>query len=61
MATNEKELVESEESEETAHQLMLITCAEMQCIDSIFYKENEKTIRIVFRKYQSIKLYHEFE
>jgi hypothetical protein len=40
---------------------MLITCAEMQCIDTIFYKENEKTIRLVFRKYQSIKLYHEFE
>lgn len=32
----------------------------MQCIDTIFYKENEKTIRIVFKKYQSIKLYHEF-
>lgn len=61
MVSSEKELVESELSEETANQLMLVTCAEMQCIDTIYYKESDKNIRIVFKKYQSIKLYHEFE
>ena len=50
--------MESEETEETVNRLTLITCAEMQCIDTFFYKEHEKTIRIIFKKYQSIKLYH---
>ena len=59
--TNEKESYETERREETFNELQLICYAQMQCIDTIFYRENEKHMKVVFKKYQSIKLYHEFE
>ena len=57
-ATSEKEVVEVEEPESTLNQLLLVSAAEMQCIDTIYYRENEKVIRLMYKKYKSIKLYH---
>lgn len=38
---------------------MLVNCAEMQCIDTIYYNESNKIIRLVLKKYKKIKNYHE--
>ena len=52
---------ETDKSEETNNELQLVCYAEMQCIDTIYFKESEKLLKIIYRRYQSIKLYHEFE
>jgi hypothetical protein len=37
---------------------MLVNCAEMQCIETIYYKESENIIRLVIKKNKNIKNYH---
>jgi hypothetical protein len=54
----EHEQADNDRSEETSNELQLISHAELQCIDTVYYKESEKHIRIIYKKYQSIKLYH---
>jgi len=50
-----------DKKEETLNELQLTCYAELQCIDTIFFKDNERQIKLIYKKYKSIKLYHEFE
>lgn len=47
-----------EETEVTYYRLRLVFSAELQCIDTILYKESEKMVKLVLKKYKAIKLYH---
>lgn len=50
-----------EESEATYYKLRLVFSAELQCIESIHYREAERSVRLTLKKYKAIKLYHESE
>jgi hypothetical protein len=50
-----------EENEATYYKLRLVFSAELQCIDTIYYREGEKMVKLLLKKYKAIKLYHESE
>ncbi len=59
VVTSEKESLI--ESEATNNKLKLTASAEIQCIDTILFFEEEQTVKLLVKKYKSIKLYNESE
>ena len=61
MAVNSSEKENLIESEATPNKLKLTISADIQCIDTIVFMESDNLMKMLIKKYNSIKLYHESE